>query len=527
MALDCLVINLTRFGDLLQSQPLLHALHAQGLHTGLLCLRNFADTIPLLNHVEASWTLRGAHILSTLKQNWQLACKELLLFSHEIQNEAKPKYIINLTATIAARLLAKLLAGPNGQILGFGLDSDGFGVNFGAWSTFLSGTTSCRQNAVFNIVDMFRAIASPLLKNQVWVERRGFKHQETAIDQLLSLPDETQGLVALQLGASEERRMWPTSYFARLGDYLWAEHKLLPVLTGSASEEPLGAAYAKAAEQPFLNLLGKTSLKILAALLTKTRLLISNDTGTMHLAAGLGTPCLGFFLSTAQPWDTAPYLKDCLCLEPDMSCHPCQFQTVCPHDFQCRWQITPEAVALLVNSYFKTGKWQTPSTSYPIRIWRTTIDQEGWAAIECMSQHDTEDRTLFIQHQRNFWRQFLDELQSGSSQRVSKHYLPCSEAFRARTVPILKQVINITHLLQEQGVLLGSHPLAGKLFLRNCDRVQTLLTTNQNLVSLGLFWRELRQDQAQNLPALLAAIKLFGQHLQRFCCSLEGGTECA
>ena len=46
---------------------------------------------------------------------------------------------------------------------------------------------------------------------------------------------------------------------------------------------------------------------VLAAVLRQSRLIVTNDTGTMHLAAGLGVPVLALFLATAQPWDTGPY----------------------------------------------------------------------------------------------------------------------------------------------------------------------------------------------------------------------------
>ena len=46
------VINLTRFGDLLQSQPLIEDLHRQGKRVHLVCLDNFSGALPLMRHVE-------------------------------------------------------------------------------------------------------------------------------------------------------------------------------------------------------------------------------------------------------------------------------------------------------------------------------------------------------------------------------------------------------------------------------------------------------------------------------------------
>ncbi len=51
MADNVLIINLTRFGDLLQTQPLLSGLAANGANCGLVCLANFVDAVPMMRHV--------------------------------------------------------------------------------------------------------------------------------------------------------------------------------------------------------------------------------------------------------------------------------------------------------------------------------------------------------------------------------------------------------------------------------------------------------------------------------------------
>ena len=117
------------------------------------------------------------------------------------------------------------------------------------------------------------------------------------------------------------------------------------MLLGAPAENPLAQEYAARASAPFVNAVGRTNIPQLAALLTRTRLLATNDTGTMHLAAGLGLPCLAFFLATAQPWDTGPYLPGCCCLEPALPCHPCPYNQACPHEQVCLTRINPRNFA--------------------------------------------------------------------------------------------------------------------------------------------------------------------------------------
>ena len=66
MSADVLLLNLTRFGDLLQSQPLIQDLHDSGHRVGLVYLDNFAAALPLLRHVDAAWPLPGAKLMACL-----------------------------------------------------------------------------------------------------------------------------------------------------------------------------------------------------------------------------------------------------------------------------------------------------------------------------------------------------------------------------------------------------------------------------------------------------------------------------
>jgi heptosyltransferase II len=94
-----------------------------------------------------------------------------------------------------------------------------------------------------------------------------------------------------------------------------------------------------------VNLAGKTSLREFMALLACCRLVLSNDSGAMHLAAALGTPVVVPFGSTS-PDLTGPGLpgdpRHCF-LRSDAPCSPC-FRRTCPIDFRCMTGITVEQV---------------------------------------------------------------------------------------------------------------------------------------------------------------------------------------
>jgi ADP-heptose:LPS heptosyltransferase len=100
--------------------------------------------------------------------------------------------------------------------------------------------------------------------------------------------------VCIHPGARKPERRWPVESFAQVGDGV-ASLGYQVVITGSREEEPLADAVVRHMTAPAVNLAGKTSLGGLAALLSSTRLLVSNDTGVSHVAAALEVPSVILF----------------------------------------------------------------------------------------------------------------------------------------------------------------------------------------------------------------------------------------
>lgn len=113
-------------------------------------------------------------------------------------------------------------------------------------------------------------------------------------EEALAAIEETAALhpgefVCLHAGSRSVERMWPAEEFAKLGDALAAQG-LAIVLTGTAEERALGWRIGQAMRAPVVNLIGRTSLGALGALMSRARLLVANDTAVSHLASALGLP---------------------------------------------------------------------------------------------------------------------------------------------------------------------------------------------------------------------------------------------
>jgi heptosyltransferase-2 len=143
-------------------------------------------------------------------------------------------------------------------------------------------------------------------------------------------------LIGLNPGATYgEAKCWPPDRFAALGRRLIKDHGASILIFGSSrpQEKVLNASIAGGIGEGCLNLSGETSLLQLAALLRRCRLLITNDTGTMHVAAAVGTKVAAIFGPT-DPRTTSPLGEGHVVIHREIACSPC-LKRVCPTDHRC------------------------------------------------------------------------------------------------------------------------------------------------------------------------------------------------
>jgi ADP-heptose:LPS heptosyltransferase len=513
---NVLVLSLTRFGDLLQTQPVLSGLKAQGHATGLVCLENFAGAAALLRDLDQTLPLRGARFLACLERgDWRGSLGELDGFLAGVRRSFRPDVLVNLTPSLSARLLARALGAA--EVRGFCVDPFGFNDDASDWAAFLQLASAQRGQSPFNVADLFRRAAGltgpgtplellpPLAEDRAWAGEL-LRSQEPAAG--------VRGYAALQLGASEDRRRWPESSFAELGARLWNERGLLPVLLGSAQEQALAERFRQAApDLPCVDLTGRTSLNRLAAALTRCDLLVTNDTGTMHLAAGLGLPVAAIFLATAQPVDTGPYRPGCLCLEPDLDCHPCGFGRDCDRQEACRRAVDVEAVLSCAVSLLEPerGLGHVPGA----RVWRTVLDDEGFLGLESLSGHGGTDRARWLDAQRRLYRRFLDGLDPEPWTGPAPLRDP---AAAASTAAALEKAAGLLQLLEQQLQLLqrDARPVFKAKFLANCRLLQSLFGDEPRLGVLGALWLFQSQQAARDLALLSLLIRRYGRLVRAF-----------
>lgn len=129
--------------------------------------------------------------------------------------------------------------------------------------------------------------------------------------------------IVLQPGARWLNKRWPVENFAELARRLAATYGgfSLAVL-GGAEDEALGRAIAQAEPRRFLDLTGKLSLPEMVEWIRLSHLMVTNDTGPLHVAAALGRPVVALFGPT-EPRRTGPYGQLQHTLQLNLPCVPC------------------------------------------------------------------------------------------------------------------------------------------------------------------------------------------------------------
>ncbi len=154
-------------------------------------------------------------------------------------------------------------------------------------------------------------------------------------------------LVAVNPVAKWETKLWPAAAFAATADRLITDRGVDLVFTGGPEDRQAVEDILRGMKRRAVNLAGETSLLSLAALYERADIVISTDTGPMHLAAAVGTPVVALFGPTA-PWRTGPYGPGHQAVRTAVACSPC-FKRSCP-DPVCMTRIAPDRVLAAVDS---------------------------------------------------------------------------------------------------------------------------------------------------------------------------------
>jgi lipopolysaccharide heptosyltransferase II len=167
-----------------------------------------------------------------------------------------------------------------------------------------------------------------------------------AVDRLLSARGLPAGAawIAVSSAARWPTKRWPPASFAAVLDRLQQEGLGRVVLIGGAEERHEAQGLKRLMRTEPVDLTGETTLQLLPALLRSASLLLTNDSGPMHIAAAVGTSVVALFGPTS-PALTGPYGTEHRALTSPVPCSPC-FSRRCrnPVQLECLRNLSPEYV---------------------------------------------------------------------------------------------------------------------------------------------------------------------------------------
>jgi heptosyltransferase-2 len=153
-------------------------------------------------------------------------------------------------------------------------------------------------------------------------------------------------VVAVAPGAAHATKRWPLEHWRALVARN-LENGAAVVIVGGAGDAELGAALATEGKGRVVNAAGVFGLQGTGALLQHARVLVSGDTGVMHMATAVGTPVVSLFGPTVEAFGFFPYTRQASVVELALPCRPCTAQgsSRCPlGHHRCMIDIQPSAV---------------------------------------------------------------------------------------------------------------------------------------------------------------------------------------
>lgn len=349
-----LVVQAARFGDLVQTGRLIRSLAACG-ETHICMdhsLREIADFLyprAILHGMNFHQPL----IMERLEEN-RICMVELsgLTFGR----------IYNCNFSPLSTALCRIF--PQRKVLGYrsSQHADG-GIWRSEWQRLLFRITRSRKFASINLVDCWAWMCSdPIPSNQVNpVAKPGGK-----------------GL-GLVLSGRMSRRSLPPETLAPIAAICFkalraSSLRLFGLASDQANARKLMRNLPPAVQARTTDLTGRTNWRQLKEELEGLDLLLTPDTGTMHLACALGVPVMAFFLSSAWCHETGPYGEGHFIWQSSLECAPCLENAACPNNVKCLEAFSnPGFGRALVNALEK-GRADCPPG---LQLWRTGFDRLG------------------------------------------------------------------------------------------------------------------------------------------------------
>ena len=298
--------------------------------------------------------------------------------------------VINLSHRMEAAQVAGMVSSD--ALFGPYVNRNGAQHIRGDWQVYRASLTNNNRFNRFHWADLYGMDIVPAgqLQRTIWPQPRPFGTEgaspaaaasgqtasETPLAGHQAKPFQAKTFrVGLFLGASEAAKHPEATFWVSLARQLLHEG-MRPVLLGGEAEKPLGAAVAHALKAPALNLCGHFSVASLCQFVSELDLLITPDTGPMHLATWTGTPVVNLSIGPVNPWETGPFSPGHHVVRANVHCLGCWQCT--ESSLKCKESITARHVGQIVRALLENpGSPALPDTVRGVQLFRTERAASG------------------------------------------------------------------------------------------------------------------------------------------------------
>jgi ADP-heptose:LPS heptosyltransferase len=401
-------------GDLIQTTPLIQGLKEQypDSKITLMVSSDFKDVVSLIPGIDDSIVFNLRQFKETNVWTDDSWVKIYRYIESELNNirDNDHDLLVNLSHSRFSALMVHYLKVEN--VIGFHCSPTGDRLTGHPWMQYFGTEPFNRNFNEFNLVEIFSRSADidmagreiKVLENntEFFIDGgRGAKISKSGDDLI----------IGFQIGSSLENRRWSTESFAKLADLLVEKLNARILLFGVASESKSAADMIKVTrnKDSVTDLTGKTDLIQLTGLLKGCDYLVTNDTGTMHLAASLNTKIIGLFFAHAHPFETAPYSPGHLIFQARISCAPCSYGVHCSNII-CVEKVLPEHILAFVENHIEHKIWKLPSNlanTSELNIYETVRLADGLIRLKPIFRRDLGLDDVFRLAYSVLWRETL------------------------------------------------------------------------------------------------------------------------
>ena len=356
---NIIILNLTRMGDLIQSTALFKKIKLTypESRVKLLISNEFAEIAPFLPYVDEIKPIDFTGLSELLKAN-------NFEFNSEVLRALNAMFdgILNVNYDLAVNLshdefsvyfLYMLNALKN---IGISVTREGTVVSNDEMIAYIFSAVKNRKVSVLNLVDLYertidtnKTRQNKMHVNKIYLDTKKIheEHDENKEFEILKKYgiEESDNIVSFAIGASTELKKWRYDYFTELAKmFLNGDTKTKVVLLGANYDVKAGGFIENiVANERLINLTGKTSVSDLVYITRRSNLLITHDTGTMHIGVAVGTKLIVIYTGNVGFLETGPYAENRLLVVPDIGCFPCDFNLKCLNPI-CQGLIKPKYI---------------------------------------------------------------------------------------------------------------------------------------------------------------------------------------